>query len=86
MIEQKHELPNGNVFIWLGNQPIHDCHNVLVLSSGDVLFLKTIKHERVEKLSSDIGSLDKHEFFEKYEWPNNSSSDDLYWELRRIYT
>jgi len=85
MIEQKHELPNGNVFIWLGNQPIHDCEHVLILAGGDVLFLKTIKRDHVEKLRSDIRSLDKQEFFDEYQWQNNSSCDDLYWELREIY-
>lgn len=86
MIEQKHGLPNGNMFIWLGNQPIHDCEHVLLLAGGDVLFLKTIKRYGAEQLKSDIDSLAKEEFFKEYSWQNNSSTDDLYSELRKIYT
>lgn len=82
MIEQKHKLPNGNTFIWLGNQPIHGCENVLVLAGGDVLFLQTHQRLVAEKLKEDIQNLNQAEFLQQYGWPNNSSGKDLYWELR----
>lgn len=86
MIEQKYELPNGNVFIWLGNQPIHDCENVLILYGGDVLFLKATRKERSETIREEIERLEKGEFLDKYGWPHNESGNGLYWELKRIYS
>ncbi len=82
MIEQKYELPNGNILIWLGNQPIHGCANLLILSGGDVLFLRTHRQETGVKIRNDIMTLTKEEFLKAYDWPNNSSGDDLYWEIR----
>jgi len=83
MIEQKHELPNGNTFIWLGNQPIHGCENVLLLAGGDILFLKT--HRKVDgiKIRNDIKTLDKTSFLNAYGWPDNSSGNDLYLEIKK---
>jgi len=86
MIEQKHELPNGNIFIWLGNQPIHGCENVLILSGGDILFLKTHRRENSQTIRHDINKLDKGKFLDKYRWPDNESGNELYLELRRIYS
>ena len=43
MIQGKFELPNGNIFIWLGEHKIHECENVLILAGGDVLFLREVK-------------------------------------------
>lgn len=86
MIEQKYELPNGNIFIWLGNQPIHGCENVLILSSGDVLFLKTMRREQSEKLRWDIAIMDRKEFLREHKWPNNESGNGLYLELQVIYS
>ena len=82
MIEQKYELPNGNIFIWLGNQTIHECENILILSSGDILFLKSIKRESSAQIREDITKLGKSEFLDKYGWPNNESGNGLYMELR----
>lgn len=82
MIQQKWELPNGNTLIWLGNQPIHDCENVLILASGDVIFLRTHRREDGARISNDIANLTKDDFLNAYGWPNNSSGSDLYWELR----
>lgn len=86
MIEQKYELPNGNVFIWLGNQPIHGCENVLILTGGDVLFLKTHRKGNNQTIRHDINKLDKGEFLDKYGWPDNESGNGLYLELKRIYS
>lgn len=83
MIVHKYKLPNGNTLIWLGNQPIYECENVLVLAGGDVLFLKPLKTFRVRDIQSDIEQLSHQEFFEKYDWPDNSSGNDLYWELQK---
>lgn len=85
MIEQKYKLPNGNIFIWLGNQPIHGCEDVLILYGGDVLFLKTIRKESSESIRKDIEKLEKSAFLDKYEWPHNESGNGLYWELKEIY-
>jgi len=82
MIEQRCELPNGNVFIWLGNQPIHDCENLLILSGGDVLFLRTHRREDGAQIRNDIQTLSKNEFMRTYDWPDNSSGNDLYREIR----
>lgn len=86
MIEQKYELPNGNIFIWLGNQPIHGCENVLILSGGDVLFLRRSREEKSERIKEDIKELEKVEFLDKYGWPLNESGNGLYLELKRIYS
>ena len=83
MIVHKYKLPNQNMLIWLGNQPIYGCENVLVLAGGDVLFLKPAKSFRVRDIQRDIEQLSQAEFLEKYEWPNNSSGTDLYWELSK---
>lgn len=85
MIEQRYELPNGNMFIWLGNQPIHDCENVLILSGGDMLFLKRSREEKGERIKEDIKKLEKDEFLDKYGWPHNESGNGLYLELKRVY-
>lgn len=83
MIEKEYDLKDGSTLFWLGNQPIHECENVLVLSSGDVKFLKEGKTEKGEKIKKDINNMPKEEFMHEYHWPPNSSSDDLYWKLKR---
>ena len=83
MIVHKYKLPNGNTLIWLGNQPIYECENVLVLAGGDVLFLKPVKTFRVRDIQRDIEQLSRQEFFEKYDWPDGGSGSDLYWELQK---
>lgn len=83
MIAYKYKLPNGNTLIWLGNQPIYECANVLVLAGGDVLFVKPVKKLEVKKLQEDMKQLSQRQFFEKYGWPSNSSGTDLYWELQK---
>lgn len=82
MIQQKWELPNGNTLIWFGNQLIHGCEHVLILSGGDVLFLRTQRGEDGVRIRNDISTLTKDAFMRAYGWPNNSSGDDLYWEIR----
>ena len=84
MIVNKHKLPNGNTLIWLGNQPIYECENVLILAGGDVSFLKPVRTLEVGELKKDLEQLDQQEFLKKYGWPNNSSASDLYWELHKI--
>ena len=86
MIEQKYKLPNGNILIWFGNQPIHNCENVLVLSNGDVLFLQTVRQESSEDIKNDITKLNDTKFLNKYGWPSNSSGHDLYYELKEFFT
>ena len=86
MIEQIHELPNGNVFIWLGNQPIEGCEHVLILAGGDVKLLRTVKTVTFRNIMEDLGSLSKVDFLKKQGWPNNSSGDSLYSELKRIHS
>ncbi len=81
MITAKFKLPNKNTLIWLGNQPIDGCENVLILAGGDVLFLKPIKTYRISEIQTDIKRLSHKQFFDKYEWPDNSSGNDLYSEL-----
>jgi len=83
MIEHKYKLPNGNTLIWLGNQPIYECENVLILAGGDVLFLKPDRRLEVKKLQQDMRQLDRQGFFDKYGWPNNSSGNDLFSELQK---
>ena len=85
MIEQKYELPNGNMSIWLGNQSIHECDNVLILAGGDVLFLKTVERSGSEKIRADIRRLNKADFLNEYGWPNNESGNGLFLELQRLY-
>lgn len=81
MIASKYKLPNKNTLIWLGNQPIYGCENVLVLAGGDVLFLKPFKTYQITDIQRDIKELSHEQFFDKYEWPDNSSGNDLYLEL-----
>ena len=83
MIVHKFKLPNKNTFIYLGNQPIYGCENVLVLAGGDVLFLKPVKSFRVKDIQRDIKQLSHQEFFQKYDWPDNASANDLYDELSK---
>ena len=83
MIAHRYKLPNGNTLIWLGNQPIYECENVLILAGGDVLFLKPVKKLYVKELQQDMEKLSQQEFLEKYGWPNNSSGTDLFWELQK---
>lgn len=83
MIEQKYKLPNGNTFIWLGNQAILEgCYNALVLSGGNVLLLKTQVEYSADQIKRDITTLSKEDFLTHYGWEANASSDDLYWELK----
>jgi len=81
----KWEISNGNILIWLGNQPIHGCKDVLILSGGNVVFLKPEKEEIATKLKNDIETLDKVTFLNLYGWPNNSSGNELYAELKEFY-
>ena len=85
MIENKFKLPNKNTLIWLGNQPIHGCENVLVLAGGDVLFLKPLKTYSVSviDIQKDLMKLSRQKLFQKYNWPNNSSGNDLCDELSK---
>lgn len=83
MIEHKYKLPNGNTLIWLGNQKIYECENVLILAGGDVLFLKPVKSLGVKKLQQDMKKLGRQGFLDKYDWPNNSSGNDLFLELQK---
>jgi hypothetical protein len=86
MIEQKYKLPNGNTFILLGNQPIYGCKNVLIKAGGDVVFLKEERIDKVSDIKDDIVNMSKPAFFTKYSWPENSSGNDLYWELKDMYS
>ena len=54
MIAHKIKLPNGNMLIWLGNQPIYECENVLILAGGDVMFLKPARTLEVTELKQDL--------------------------------
>ena len=83
MIVHKYKLPNGNTLIWLGDQLIYGCENVLILAGGDVMFLKPARTLEARELKQDLEQLNQQEFFNKYSWPNNSSASDLYWELRK---
>ena len=83
MIEAKHELSNGNVLIWLGNQPINRCEHVLLLAGGDVLFLETVKTLQSDELRADLGALSEADFTKKHRWPNNESGKALYQELKK---
>lgn len=83
MLVHKYKLPNGNTLIWLGNQPIYECENVLILAGGDVLFLKPVRTLQVKQLQQDMEHLGQQEFLERYGWPNNSSGNDLFWELQK---
>jgi hypothetical protein len=84
MIQQKHPLSNGDMLVWLGNQPIQGCEDVLLLASGDVLFLKPVAVLKASDVRQDVGVLDRRQFIEKYRWPDNSSADDLYAELKGV--
>ncbi|RJO63120.1 MAG: hypothetical protein C4542_00700 [Dehalococcoidia bacterium] len=68
--------------MWLGNQPIHGCENVLILSGGDLLFLKTDRKENGTEIRKDVETLSKAAFFKKYQWPDNESGEGLYRELK----
>ena len=80
----KYKMPNGNTLIWLGNQPIYECENVLILAGGDVVFLKPVRTLEAGELKRDLEQKDQQEFLKKYGWPNNSSANDLYQELRKM--
>ena len=82
MIVNKFKLPNNNTLIWLGNQPIYECENILILAGREVLFLKTIKEFNIADIQKDMEQLGHDKFFKKYGWPHNSSGHDLYWELK----
>ena len=56
---------------------------MLILAGGDVVFLKPVKSFSVRDVQRDIEQLSHQEFFEKYEWPDNSSGNDLYSELSK---
>ena len=83
MIVHKYKLPNRNTLIWLGNQPIYECENVLVLAGGEVVFLKPVKSFSIRDIQRDMEQLGRQEFFKKYEWPDDSSGNDLYDELSK---
>jgi hypothetical protein len=83
MIVNKFKLPNKNTFIWLGNQPIFGCENVLILSGGNVHFLKPVQTYKIIEIQGDIEQLSRRDFFIKYQWPDNSSGNDLYDELSK---
>lgn len=89
MVLSKHELPNGNIFIWLGKGGIwgkggekESIDNVLILAGGEVLFLKTVKVLPLyeEKVKEDIKILKYEEFMAKYELPFNV---DLWKDLKQ---
>mgnify|MGYP000054418713 CR=1 FL=1 len=83
MIEARHKLRNGNFLIWLGNQPIDRCEHVLLLAGGDVLFLQTVKTLPGNELRADLAALSQADFIKKRRWPNNSSSSELYQEVKK---
>ena len=85
-MQSKYELPNGNTLIWLGGQPIYECEDVLILAGGDVLFLKPVRRLNGIEVRIDSQTLECEQFLEKYEWPNDSSGRDLFWELRRRFS
>ncbi|GAI36971.1 unnamed protein product, partial [marine sediment metagenome] len=60
------------------------CDNVLVLAGGDVLFLNPVKSFRITDIQKDMKRLSRKEFFQKYDWPDNSSGNDLYDELSKV--
>jgi hypothetical protein len=81
----KHVLRNGNVFIWLGTgtgwASGANFDNVLMLTGGDVLFLKTSKSISLndESVRGDLFSLSHDDFVKKYEVP---MSHELWVDLR----
>jgi hypothetical protein len=76
MTLQKYSLPNGNTILWLGKGGVwgssDDLDNVMILTGGDVLFLKTIKtiSLRDEEIREDLQKLSYEEFIKKYEVPD----------------
>jgi hypothetical protein len=81
----KFDLSNGNTLAWLDKKPIHGCTDVLFLAGGDVVFLKEERREISAKIRDDLQTMDKSTFFSTYCWPNNSSGDELYSELKDFY-
>jgi len=76
MTLQKYSLPNGNTILWLGKGGVwgssDGLDNVMILTGGDVLFLKTIKtiSLRDEEIREDLQKLSYEEFIKKYEVPD----------------
>lgn len=80
MVLSKHRFSNGNTFICLGKGGIwgkgekeEGINNVLILETGEVLFLKTVKvlplHDK--KVKEDLKKLNCEEFISKYKLPYN---------------
>jgi hypothetical protein len=63
VIVNRFKLPNGNTLIWLGNQPIHDCENILILAGKEVLFLKTVKQVSISDIRKDMAALGRTKFY-----------------------
>ena len=73
----KHVLRNGNVLIWLGTgsgwASGDSFDNVLMLTGGDLLFLRTAKSIPIadEKVRGDLFNLSHQDFVKKYDVPMN---------------
>jgi len=78
----KHKLSNGNTLIWLGKWKNDVIDNVLILSGGDVLLLKSICH--ISLMSSDVRSdllnLSTYDFIKKYNL-NTEECEGVYYDI-----
>ena len=72
MIQQKYRLSNGDLLVWLGNQPIHGCEDVFLLAGGDVLFLERAKVPKVLR-AIDVQQDMKHLIVRRDELPNGNT-------------
>lgn len=87
MAISKYDLPNESTIIWLGEGKVwgkgdgSSINNILVLSTGEVLVLKTVYAFDLSKkdVKRDILNLHFEEFICKYGLPNN---EELWAELK----
>ena len=69
----KFELPNGNIFFYLGSK-VDGIEHVLILKGGTVMFLKTVRTVHLWKndVIHDIKHLQPEELADKYDIPADS--------------
>ncbi|MFW9888863.1 MAG: hypothetical protein ACFFER_11795 [Candidatus Thorarchaeota archaeon] len=70
MVVNKYELPNGNVYFFLGQEE-DGIENVIQLKGGNVLFLKAVNVLELwrDEILEDIIAMPLDAFAEKYEIP-----------------
>ncbi len=80
LIIDKHLLKNGNVLLWISGQKEDNIENVLILSGGSVLLLKSIMHIDVllDTVRKDLRTLSFGDLVKKYKFEGYES---IYYDL-----